>query len=66
MKIKTELALSLFALSVFVAGYFIFTSMNWLLTPDTRTVEEIKVDRYKECLKWNNADHAEWCKNFIK
>ena len=59
---KQTLAIGVTIIGLIFFGYLF---LNWVST-DTRTVEEIKVDKYKACLKYNNADYVEWCKNFIK
>lgn len=47
-------------------SYILVNLVSFLTTPDTRTIEQIKTDRYRECLLANNAGDAEWCKGFFK
>ena len=68
LKEKWTEALPVLASIFFVIG--IMFSLVWgiskLMEGDPRTVDEIKIERYKNCLKYTNAEHAERCKNFIK
>lgn len=33
--------------------------------PDTRTIEEVKTERYKQCLNYSSASRVETCKNYL-
>lgn len=71
LKQKWTKALPVFASVFFMFGIVIFFSwgMYKLVTlkgePDNRTVEEIKTERYKQCIKSTYATEVEVCKNFL-
>jgi Na+-transporting methylmalonyl-CoA/oxaloacetate decarboxylase gamma subunit len=67
------------ALPVFASVFFMLAILflfiwgmakfaNWLNTPDTldpRTIEEVKTERYKDCLDYSNSKNVEYCKNYL-
>jgi hypothetical protein len=52
-----------------VISYFTFVTVlkiiEFVLAPDTRTTEQIKMDEYKECIKSAFASQVSVCKNYL-
>tara|TARA_R110000868_G_scaffold376320_1_gene641177 strand:+ start:70 stop:315 length:246 start_codon:yes stop_codon:yes gene_type:complete len=64
-------ALPVFASVFFMLGIVILFSwgMYRLVTlksePDTRTVEEVKTERYKNCLEYSSSMRVQNCDNYL-
>ena len=74
LKQKWTEALPVFASVFFLIGIMfliiwgIVQFANWVSKPDTRTVEEIKTERYKECIKYTRgpADAIRSCEVYLE
>ena len=69
LKRKWIEALPVFAGIFFLIGIIFlfiwgFTQFGkWISSPDPRTVDEIKTEKYKDCIKYTNGDIRENIKN---
>jgi hypothetical protein len=75
LKTKWAEALPVFASTFFLIGIIflliwgLFTFGKWISSPDPRTVEEIKIDKYKDCIKYvdrNSRDKIKNCEVYLE